>query len=98
MRLTALCLSLSSHGLYYSVISCDYARKRGVPALGDTTHGFPHLSGVGSLIIKDAIMFGAAVTTMADSAKTYLRRAHFDWLSLGLCCHAWPLEFGVDAY
>jgi uncharacterized membrane protein YkgB len=45
-----------------------------VPALGDTVHGFPYLSGVGRLIIKDAIMLGAAVTTMADSAKTYLRR------------------------
>ena len=45
-----------------------------VPALGDTTHGFPYLSGVGRLIIKDSIMFGAAVTTMADAAKTYLRR------------------------
>jgi|SRR5271170_155475 len=47
-----------------------------VPALGDPAHGFPYLSGVGRLIIKDAIMFGAAVTTMADSAKTYLRRVH----------------------
>lgn len=47
-----------------------------VPALGDSTHGFPYLSGVGRLIIKDAIMFGAAITTMADSAKTYLLRKH----------------------
>jgi uncharacterized membrane protein YkgB len=45
-----------------------------VPALGDSTHGFPYLSGVGRLIIKDAIMFGAAIVTLADSAKTYLRR------------------------
>ena len=45
-----------------------------VPALGDTVHGFPYLSGVGRLIIKDAIMLGAAVTTMADSAKAYLWR------------------------
>jgi uncharacterized membrane protein YkgB len=45
-----------------------------VPAVGDTVHGFPYLSGVGRLIIKDAIMLGAAVTTMADSAKVYLRR------------------------
>jgi reactive chlorine resistance protein C len=44
-----------------------------VPALGEPTHGFPYLSGVGRLIIKDSIMFGAAVTTMADSAKAYLR-------------------------
>src|SRR5258708_8417451 len=46
-----------------------------VPALGDTVHGFPYLSGVGRLIIKDAIMLGAAVITMADSAKAYLRHA-----------------------
>ena len=45
-----------------------------VPAAGDTAHGFPYLSGVGRLIIKDAIMLGAAVTTMADSARTYLKR------------------------
>jgi uncharacterized membrane protein YkgB len=45
-----------------------------VPALGDTTHGFPYLSGAGRLIIKDVIMLGAAVTTMADSAKAYVRR------------------------
>jgi reactive chlorine resistance protein C len=47
-----------------------------VPALGDTTHGFPYLSGTGRLVVKDAIMLGGAVVTLADSAKTYLRRAH----------------------
>jgi len=46
-----------------------------VPALGDSAHGFPFLSGAGRLVIKDVIMLGAAVTTMADSAKTYLRRS-----------------------
>ncbi|MGB6946599.1 MAG: DUF417 family protein [Bryobacteraceae bacterium] len=46
-----------------------------VPALGDATHGFPYLSGVGRLVIKDAIMLGAAFVTLADSAKSYLRRA-----------------------
>ena len=45
-----------------------------VPALGGSTHGFPYLSGVGRLIIKDCIMLGAAVVTMADSAKSYLAR------------------------
>ena len=45
-----------------------------VPALGSTTHGFPFLSGVGRLIIKDSIMLGAAVVTMADSAKSFLKR------------------------
>lgn len=44
-----------------------------VPALGDSAHGFPYLSGVGRLIIKDAIMLGAAVVTLADSAKAYIR-------------------------
>lgn len=46
-----------------------------VPALGDVHHGFPFLYGVGRLIIKDVIMMGAALVTMSDSAKAYLRRA-----------------------
>jgi len=46
-----------------------------VPALGDAAHGFPYLSGVGRLVVKDAIMLGAAVVTLADSAKAYLRRS-----------------------
>jgi uncharacterized membrane protein YkgB len=45
-----------------------------VPALGGSTHGFPYLSGVGRLVVKDCIMLGAAVVTMADSAKSYLKR------------------------
>jgi uncharacterized membrane protein YkgB len=45
-----------------------------VPALGSPEHGFPLLSGAGRLVIKDAIMAGAALVTMADSAKAYLRR------------------------
>jgi uncharacterized membrane protein YkgB len=45
-----------------------------VPALGDVHHGFPYLSGVGRLIIKDATLLGAAVTTLADSAKAYVKR------------------------
>jgi uncharacterized membrane protein YkgB len=45
-----------------------------VPDLGDTTHGFPYLSGAGRLVIKDAIMLGAALVTMADSAKKYLAK------------------------
>ena len=44
-----------------------------VPALGDAQHGFPYLSGAGRLVIKDVIMMGAALVTMADSAKAYLR-------------------------
>jgi reactive chlorine resistance protein C len=45
-----------------------------VPALGDAQHGFPYLSGAGRLVVKDAIMMGAALVTMADSAKVYLRK------------------------
>ncbi len=41
---------------------------------GGPEHGYPLLSGAGRLVIKDAIMMGAALVTMADSAKTYLRR------------------------
>jgi reactive chlorine resistance protein C len=44
-----------------------------VPALGGPNHGFPYLSGAGRLVIKDAIMMGAALVTMADSAQAYLR-------------------------
>jgi uncharacterized membrane protein YkgB len=45
-----------------------------VPTLSSPEHGFPLLSGAGRLVIKDAIMMGAALVTMADSAKAYLRR------------------------
>src|ERR1700688_417721 len=45
-----------------------------VPALGASTHGFPYLSGAGRLIIKDAIMLGAARVTLAGSARTWVRR------------------------
>ncbi len=45
-----------------------------VPPLGSPEHGFPLLSGAGRLVIKDAIMMGAALVTMADSAKAYLRK------------------------
>jgi uncharacterized membrane protein YkgB len=44
-----------------------------VPNLGDSDYGFPYLSGRGRLVLKDAIMMGAAIVTMADSAKTCLR-------------------------
>ncbi|EDY21332.1 protein of unknown function DUF417 [Chthoniobacter flavus Ellin428] len=45
-----------------------------VASLGDTTHGFPYLSGRGRLVVKDTIMLGAGVLVMADSAKAYLRK------------------------
>lgn len=43
-----------------------------VPALGDADHGFPFLSGAGRLVIKDVIMLGASVATMAQAAKKHL--------------------------
>lgn len=45
-----------------------------VPNLGDAQHDFPYLSGAGRLVVKDSIMMGAALVTMADSAKAYLRQ------------------------
>src|SRR5262249_30833245 len=45
-----------------------------VPPLGSHEHGFPLLSGAGRLVIKDAIMMGAALVTMADSARAALRQ------------------------
>jgi uncharacterized membrane protein YkgB len=45
-----------------------------VPDRGGPEHGFPLLSGAGRLVVKDAIMMGAALVTMADSAKSYLRQ------------------------
>ncbi|QDE91921.1 hypothetical protein BHS06_24690 [Myxococcus xanthus] len=45
-----------------------------VPALGDAHHGFPWLSGRGRLVVKDAIMIGAAIVTMADSARLWLAK------------------------
>ncbi|MNS36958.1 Inner membrane protein YkgB [compost metagenome] len=45
-----------------------------VPALGDAHHGFPYLSGRGRLVVKDVIMLGAALVTLADSAKLALAR------------------------
>lgn len=49
-----------------------------VPALGDSAHGFPYLSGAGRLVVKDLIMLGAAVVTMADSAAAYLQKRGSD--------------------
>ncbi|MGN6136346.1 MAG: DUF417 family protein [Aureliella sp.] len=46
-----------------------------VPALGDAQHGFPYLSGAGRLVLKDSIMLGAALVTMADSARKFLDKS-----------------------
>ena len=45
--------------------------------MGDPHHGFPYLSGAGRLVVKDCIMLGAAIVTMADAAKAYLRRSAY---------------------
>lgn len=45
-----------------------------VPNLGDAHHGFPYLSGRGRLVVKDAIMLGAGLVTLADSARVALAR------------------------
>src|SRR5918993_702878 len=45
-----------------------------VPDRGGPEHGFPLLSGAGRLVVKDAIMMGAALVTMADSARASLQR------------------------
>ena len=45
-----------------------------VPDLGGPEHGFPLLAAPGRLVVKDAIMMGAALVTMADSARSYLLR------------------------
>ena len=41
---------------------------------GNSAHGFPFLALPGLLVVKDSIMLGAAILTMADSAKTYLQK------------------------
>jgi uncharacterized membrane protein YkgB len=43
-----------------------------VLALGSPQHGFPLLDLPGLLVVKDSIMMGAGLLTMADSAKAYL--------------------------
>lgn len=50
-----------------------------VQPLGDSEFGFPYLSAAGRLVIKDVIMMGAAIVTMAQAAKKYLR--HQDAIS-----------------
>lgn len=45
-----------------------------VPPEGGSGSGFPRLAGPGRLVVKDAIMLGAALVTMADSARASLRK------------------------
>jgi uncharacterized membrane protein YkgB len=68
-----------------------------VPALGDAQHGFPYLSGAGRLVVKDAIMMGAALVTMADSAKAYLRKRSLSGLPApGVSMQQQPLTAAVQ--
>ncbi len=45
-----------------------------VQPLGDAEHGFPYLSAAGRLVIKDVIMMGAAIATMAQASAKYLQQ------------------------
>lgn len=45
-----------------------------VPDLGGANSGFPFLSGRGRLVVKDAVILGAALVSMSESAKLYLKR------------------------
>jgi len=48
-----------------------------VSALGDAHHGFPYLSGMGRLILKDTMMLAGAVMIMAESSRMLLKeRGH----------------------
>jgi uncharacterized membrane protein YkgB len=48
--------------------------SRTVSTNSGSVHGFPFLTLPGLLVVKDGIMLGRAMLTMADSAKTYLKR------------------------
>jgi uncharacterized membrane protein YkgB len=53
-------------------------------ALREPSHPVPkYLSETGRLVMKDCVMLGAAVLTMADVAKTYLTRRALSETSLG---------------
>jgi uncharacterized membrane protein YkgB len=54
-----------------------------VPALGGSEQGFPLLSGAGRLVLKDAIMMGAALVTLADSARAALIQSAAARLEVG---------------
>ena len=56
----------------FHVMTSGWAPSRVPPEVWDCAK---RLSGGGRLIIKDAIMFGGAIVTMADSARAYLRRS-----------------------
>ena len=55
------------------VVSRHDAGVLGAGGCGSSEHGFPLLRWRRRLVVKDAIMMGAALVTMADSAKSALR-------------------------
>jgi reactive chlorine resistance protein C len=64
-----LCLGMSCVTLSFLLTTPE----TWVPALGDAQHGFPYLSAAGRLVVKDAIMLGASVVTMAQAARKHLQ-------------------------
>ncbi len=44
-----------------------------VPALGDSAHGFPFLSGAGRLVLKDVMLMAGGFILIVKSAKDLLR-------------------------
>ena len=44
-----------------------------VPHLTDQQYGFPFLSGMGRLVLKDIVIMGASIITMSESATLYLK-------------------------
>jgi uncharacterized membrane protein YkgB len=48
-----------------------------VPALGDSNHGFPYLSGAGRLVLKDLMLWAGGLLLMIDSARALrIRYSH----------------------
>lgn len=45
-----------------------------VPALGDSAHGFPYLSGAGRLVLKDVMLLAGGFLLMVGSARAILLR------------------------
>lgn len=57
--------SLLALGMFLTTISFLFSLPGWEPTLG----GFPALSGSGGFLLKDVVLLGAAVTTLADSLK-----------------------------
>lgn len=57
--------SILATGMFLTTISFLFSLPGWEPTLG----GFPALSGGGGFLLKDVVLLGAAVTTLADSLK-----------------------------